>query len=32
MDTIRSLLAALGLEVRVVPVDNNGDKGYAIAA
>jgi len=31
-DTIRSLLAALGLEVRVVPVGTNGDKGYVLAA
>jgi probable addiction module antidote protein len=31
-DTIRSVLAALGLEVRAVPADDKGDKGYAIAA
>lgn len=31
-DTIRSLLAALGLEVRVVPVDASGKKDHALAA
>ena len=31
-ETIRSLLAGLGLEVRVVPMGAGGNKDYAIAA